>query len=171
MKEFELTLGHYSFVLDAKVSRSLNLKTDAIIIRQMMSVLLQRLHMKKLGPLILLPATDLNFPGFSFIQPITTSHIAGHYFNNLDKITPSHIHIDIYSCKNFDWREALLFINRFLPLAKWSANYITRNYDNNRHCYQLSGKGPYTECIDILCPKKLHADQRSLMGAGVLHLN
>lgn len=83
--------------------------------------------MEKLGPLEIYDAVDPTYPGWSFIQPITTSHISGHYFE--EKNQPSHIRMDVYSCKEFDHTMALNLISEHLLLSKWAATVIFREID------------------------------------------
>ncbi len=167
MHNESLTLEHHAFVLDAKVAHPLELERDEHMVRNMMEVLLERLHMKELSPLAIFPATDFRFPGFSFVQPITTSHIAGHYFDTVGDEMP-HIHLDIYSCKLFDWRDAMSLLHSFLQLAEWDANYLVRHHGQDRICYQLSGKGAEPENIYLLTPQEVEGDKQILHKTGLL---
>lgn len=154
MQDEAPTLEHHAFILDAKMMHPLDVVQGERMVKQMIKELLERLCMKELAALAIFPATDLEFPGFSFIQPITTSHIAGHYFESIADEAP-HIHLDIYSCKIFDWREALSLLDSFLTLAEWDANYVVRHHGQERLCYQLSGMGSTPESIRLLTPQKV----------------
>src|SRR3989339_521931 len=111
--------------------------------------LLSTLKMKKLGPLEIYPATDLLAPGWSFLQPITTSHISGHYFDEPNG--QPHIHMDIYSCQGFDWKVALITLTKHLPLGLWQATFINRAINSHnssgdkRSVLDIRGSGEKVE--------------------------
>ncbi len=117
-------LVHEHFILDADLESKLDFKNRKKITEDLIDDLLENLKMQRLCPLQIYDAVDANFPGWSFIQPITTSHISGHYFEEKDK--PSHIHIDIYSCRAFDWKKVINIIHQFLNLNDWIANFTDR---------------------------------------------
>lgn len=94
--------------------------------------------MDKLGELKIYGAKDLTAPGWSFIQPITTSHISGHYF---ESSKPS-IHIDVYSCKSIDYIKVLNIVHKHLNLAAWTGNFIVRKQNlSTRLIATLKGVG------------------------------
>jgi S-adenosylmethionine/arginine decarboxylase-like enzyme len=108
--------------------------------------------MEKLAPLEIFDATDSRFPGWSFIQPITTSHISGHYFEEVGK--PSNIHMDVYSCKMFEWGKIFPILDDALKLGQWSANLIIRSVQISQQTQKMmSGKGAnVTEVLDLAAP-------------------
>ena len=99
-------LAHKIFILDAELQKPLASENRRKIVENLVKDLLSTLDMKELGPLSFYDATDLDFPGWSFVQPITTSHITGHYFFE-EKTGKADIHIDIYSCKEFEWEDVV----------------------------------------------------------------
>ncbi|MDO8648706.1 MAG: S-adenosylmethionine decarboxylase [Candidatus Peregrinibacteria bacterium] len=145
----EVVLHHELFVLDANL-RELLPDDGPMTIKKMVTELLEILKMERLGPLELYQATDVRAPGFSFIQPITTSHISGHYFEKPGK--HPHLHFDIYSCKIFSWRDVIPLLDRYLCLHTWSANCITRSTDTDRSYCELRGEG--REILEEVCLAK-----------------
>lgn len=117
------TLNHEHFILDAELA-PLVFANRHETTTALAADLLVGLQMEELGPLQIYDATDIQFPGWSFIQPITTSHFSGHYFEEANGV--SHIHIDIYSCTSFDWQRVMEIIKKHLPVSRWSANFIMR---------------------------------------------
>ena len=135
-----LALKHQIFILDANLLGHLNEKTYRESTQNLMNHLLQALKMKKLGPLQVFPAEDKRAPGWSFIQPITTSHVSGHYFEKPGRFP--HIHIDIYSCCFFRWQNIIDVLDQHLQLKDWSANFIKRHTRlGHRKIIGLAGKG------------------------------
>ncbi len=105
-----------------------------------MDALLSSLRMEELGPLQVYPALDLRAPGWSFIQPITTSHIAGHYFEKPGKFP--HIRMDIYSCSSVNWRKVIAVCDEYLNMDIWRATFIDRQIDEApRAASNISGQG------------------------------
>jgi hypothetical protein len=136
-EESKTMLNHQILIIDAKLIDFLNEEQMNKITENLMTDLLSTLEMKPLGPLGIYPALDLNYPGWSFLQPITTSHISGHYFS---KSEPD-IHIDIYSCKDFSFKKAIEVINDNLKLSNWLGTYIRREIDQKRKIIELTGIG------------------------------
>jgi len=133
-------LSHEHFILDAELIKSLDFEKRASITAKLIKELMKTLGMEALGPLEVYDATDMTYPGWSFIQPITTSHISGHYFEESKKA--SHIRLDIYSCKTFNWEKVISILHKNLDLSKWSANYLYRNINlKERTMIQISGNG------------------------------
>jgi hypothetical protein len=152
MADPTFVLEHHVLVLDATMVRPFEPDKGPGIAMMFLKSLLARLGMEELGPLGMYPATDLRFPGFSFVQPITTSHIAGHYFEE-DSGAP-HIHMDIYSCKKFDWQDAIGVIHQFIGLADWDATYIIRHRGQERYTYQIMGNGKQIKTLMPLQTQK-----------------
>jgi S-adenosylmethionine/arginine decarboxylase-like enzyme len=123
-------LVHQHFIIDAELKEPLNFDKRHEITRELIDALMDNLNMEELGPLQVYDAVDDEYPGWSFIQPITTSHISGHYFEEKNK--PSHIHMDIYSCKEFDKEKLLEILNQYLGLEKWSSDCIFREINPNK---------------------------------------
>ncbi len=133
-----LVLHHGLFVIDADLRSVLPPQGEGLI-AGLVDELLTTISMERLGPLEIFPATDMRAPGYSFIQPITTSHICGHYFGKPGK--HPHFHFDIYSCKKFSWRKVIPVLDRHLSLGEWSANCITRKIGAKRECRSIRGVG------------------------------
>ncbi len=134
------SLSHEHFILDAELEDHLDFQQRAPITEALARDLLAGLQMEELGPLQIYDATDDLFPGWSFIQPITTSHISGHYFE--EKSGTSHIHMDIYSCAHFDWKAVVAILQKHLPFSRWSANFIVRTIGvMSREVVEIHGRG------------------------------
>src|SRR3989344_7856835 len=137
-KGFALT--HELFLLDANLKVKLDTERKEEITNALIDDLLRELNMMPLSPLQIYPASDPRAPGWSFIQLITTSHINGHYFEASD--TFSHIHLDIYSCKSYDWKKALRIFDKHFDLLDWKGNLIKRSANlRGRKTQKLSGNG------------------------------
>lgn len=133
-------IKHEHLIIDAELIQKIDYSQKERIISQLIERLLHELDMKELAPLEIYNATDTDLPGWSFIQAITTSHISGHYFEESDKL--SHIHLDIYSCKNYEWRSVLPILNDALKLSQWSANLLIRSIVMTKQKHTcISGKG------------------------------
>lgn len=103
--------------------------------------LLSVLSMQPLAPLGVYPATDDRAPGWSFIQPITTSHVSGHYF--LRPGPAPHIHLDVYSCDAVNWHAVVDCAHRHFSLAQWTGFFVVRGLSASpRSVLQLTGSGP-----------------------------
>ena len=135
-----LALKHEIFILDANLLKPLSERTYQQDSKCLIDDLLQTLEMEPLGPLQVLMALDQRAPGWSFIQPITTSHISGHYFEKPGRFP--HLHLDIYSCCSFQWQLVINKLDHHLGLRDWSANFISRHVKlNQRKIISLSGRG------------------------------
>lgn len=96
-----IRLSHQIFVLDAYLDTRLDERHYQRITTRFVDELLAVLGIQALGELGIYPAVDTRAPGWSFIQPITTSHVSAHYF---EKPGPKpHIRLDACSCESIDW--------------------------------------------------------------------
>jgi hypothetical protein len=86
--------------------------------------LLKAINMKPLGPLNWADAEDLDFPGQSFVQMITTSHCSLHLFTHKDGM--NEIYFDLYSCKPFDHGKVVSMLNEKFGLREWHGLVYTR---------------------------------------------
>ncbi len=86
--------------------------------------LLKTIHMKPLGPLNWADAEDLDFPGQSFVQMITTSHCSLHLFTHTDGA--NEIYFDLYSCKPFDHGKVVELLDEKFGLHEWHGVLYTR---------------------------------------------
>lgn len=133
-------LKHEIFILDANLLGHLNEKVYEQSTKYLVDDLLETLEMVRLGPLQVFMASDLRAPGWSFLQPITTSHISGHYFEKPGRYP--HIHIDIYSCHSFQWQLVIDVLDRHLKLKDWAANFVSRHTKlGQRKILGLAGVG------------------------------
>ena len=108
-----MKLEHVHLTVNAKVGpgfRELP-KADA---QRFVDRLMKEINMKPLGPLVWSPAEDLEFPGQSFVQMITTSHCSLHYFSDTKEI-----YFDLYSCRSFDENKAVGLLEEFFRLEEW----------------------------------------------------
>src|SRR3989344_2447432 len=134
----KFTLTHELFLLDANLRNKLDYRRREEITANLVNELMEELEMMPLSPLQIYPASDPRAPGWSFIQLITTSHINGHYFEASD--TFSHIHLDIYSCKSYDWKRALRIFDKHFDLLDWKGNLIKRSANlRGRKTEKMSG--------------------------------
>lgn len=144
-----LQLEHQILVLDAGLREPLDRGRYAAITRRFIDDLLHALGMDPLGELGIYPAVDQRAPGWSFIQPITTSHVGAHYFEKPGR-TP-HIRLDAYSCETVDWLNLIHVCDRHFSLADWRATFIDRQIEPQRErtVVDLAGTGSrvISECI------------------------
>lgn len=144
----KLILEHEMFILDANLQKKLDQITMNQITNALIADILAELKMEKLGPLAIYNATDPRAPGWSFIQPITTSHISGHYFVEPDGSNPN-IHMDFYSCSSFTWQSIIPIIDKHLSLGLWHGDFLYRkDISADRKIWEISGKG-----IDVVSEK------------------
>lgn len=133
MSSSDLDLRHEIFILDGELEKDVSMDIVPNFIEKLISVL----EMQKLDDLVLCEATDVRAPGWSFVQPITTSHISGHYFSG----EHPQIHIDIYSCKGIDYKKIVAVTNEFFALKKWLGSFIHRDLDPmKRAAIEMIGK-------------------------------
>lgn len=133
-------LDHEIFILDAYLNNSLDPSQMDTWTRTFVDALLSTLRMEELGPLQIFPALDLRAPGWSFLQPITTSHIAGHYFEKPGK--HPHIRLDLYSCASINYKKVIKVCHEHLDMHLWRATFIDRQIDEAPRCAShISGEG------------------------------
>lgn len=135
-------LIHQIFIFDANLAENFIENNRDKKIRNLISDLLKELEMEPLSDLKIDDAIDPSAPGWTFIQPITTSHISCHYFIS----NPSHIHFDLYSCKKFDWKTVVKILNQYFSLADWSANSINRDIYNRSNTNIRGNKSTFETC-------------------------
>ena len=83
--------------------------------------LMKDINMKPLGPLSWATAEDLEFPGQSFVQMITTSHCSLHFFSETNEI-----YFDLYSCRSFDEHKVIKHLDEAFGLGRWYGTIHTR---------------------------------------------
>lgn len=142
-------LSHQLFVLDAFLTARLDEHRCDCITRRFVDELLAVLDMQPLGELGIYPAVDRRAPGWSFVQPITTSHVSGHYFEKPGR--KPNVRLDAYSCEPFDWRQLIEVCHRHFVLDEWHALFLHRDIDllERRSSLGLTGRGAdvLSECI------------------------
>ena len=121
------TLVHEMLVLDAFLEDPLAQSRYQSITHLFVAELLDVLGMEALGELGIWPAVDEREPGWSFIQPITTSHVSAHYFENPGG--RPHLRLDAYSCASIDCRELVGLCHRHFRLTDWCGSFIKRELD------------------------------------------
>lgn len=97
--------------------------------QRFVDLLLKAIHMKPLGPLNWADAEDLDFPGQSFVQMITTSHCSLHLFTHKDGT--NEIYFDLYSCKYFDPEKVVSLLDEKFGLREWHGMLYTRASDKS----------------------------------------
>jgi len=133
------TLQHEILILDAYLQEPL--KDRESLLKGFLDKLLMTLRMEELGPMQIYDAVDPRAPGWTFLQPITTSHISGHYFTKSGK--HPHIRMDIYSCASVNWRKAIEVIHEFMNLREWRATFIERQIEEetgHKTIWELKGE-------------------------------
>ena len=140
MYQAHLNFDHLFVALDAHLVAELNARQKDAITHGLINAMLETLDMKILGPLQIFDAIDLTAPGWSFIQPITTSHISGHYFQ-IPGERP-HIHIDIYTVKPFEFQGVVNIIHKHLNLSDWVGTFVLRDMGlHTRRHMEMVGEG------------------------------
>ncbi|MFK7858809.1 MAG: hypothetical protein AB8B64_08310 [Granulosicoccus sp.] len=142
-KTSEFAIEHQILVLDAYLHGALDCDLQQSITQNFIIDAMGTLGLEPLGSLGIFPAVDERAPGWSFIQPITTSHISGHYFEKPGK--SPHIRIDAYSCDQIDWKTFIQVCSQHFDLADWRATFIEREIDaqQTRPILTLEGSGDH----------------------------
>ena len=115
-------LTHLHLTLNAKVKNAKDIPKERA--QSFVDDLLEAAHMKALGPLIWSDAADLDFPGQSFVQMITTSHCSLHLFSDTNEI-----YFDLYSCKDFDPKKVINLIDSYFGLDQYHGMLYKRGND------------------------------------------
>ncbi len=111
-----MKLEHIHITVNAKIDPSFKAlpKDEA---QRFVDKLLKTINMKPLGPINWADAEDLDFPGQSFVQMITTSHCSLHLFTHTDGT--NEIYFDLYSCKCFDENKVIKLLDEKFGLREW----------------------------------------------------
>ena len=113
-------LDHLHFTINAKINPKFSEITKDMA-QSFIKDLLRVTDMKPLGPLNWSDAEDLDFPGQSFVQMITTSHTSLHYFSDKQEI-----YFDLYSCKVFDTKKVFDLLDRTFNILEWHGTMYFR---------------------------------------------
>jgi len=118
-----MKLDHIHMTVNAKIDPSFKAlpKDEA---QRFVDTLLKAINMKPLGPLNWAEAEDLDFPGQSFVQMITTSHCSLHLFTHPDGT--NEIYFDLYSCKPFDHEKVVGVLDEKFGILEWHGILYTR---------------------------------------------
>ena len=106
------TLSHLHLTVNARIKplKEVSKEMADCLIKDLLSAA----DMKALGPLIFSGAEDLDFPGQSFVQMITTSHCSLHFF-----LDTNEIYFDLYSCKPFDPKKIINIITSYFGIEMY----------------------------------------------------
>ena len=118
-----MKLEHIHMTVNAKIDPSFKALPREET-QRFVDKLLKAIHMKPLGPLNWADAEDLDFPGQSFVQMITTSHCSLHFFAHTDGT--NEIYFDLYSCKPFDHAKVVSLLDEKFGLREWYGVFYTR---------------------------------------------
>lgn len=118
-----MKLEHIHITVNAKISPNFKAlpKDDA---QRFVDRLMKTVGMKPLGPLNWSDAEDLEFPGQSYVQMITTSHTSLHLFTHTDGT--NEIYFDLYSCKKFDTDKVIKLLDETFGLVEWHGMIYNR---------------------------------------------
>ncbi len=121
-------LEHIHMTVNAEIDPTFKAmpKADA---KRFVDSLLKEIGMKPLGPINWADAQDLDFPGQSFVQMITTSHCSLHLFTHSDGT--NEIYFDLYSCKCYNTNRVIELLDKKFGLVKWHGILYTRATDKD----------------------------------------
>ena len=136
-KKIKMKLEHVHLTVNAKIDPSFRAlpREDA---ERFVGRLLEEINMKPLGSMNWADAEDLDFPGQSFVQMITTSHCSLHFFDN--KTEGNEIYFDLYSCRNFNANKVVELLDEKFGLLEWHGMLYTRATGNKPEVITLEGK-------------------------------
>jgi len=117
-------LIHLHMTVNAKISPDFT-ELSREKAQEFVNKLMRITDMKPLGPLNWSDAVDLDFPGQSFVQMITTSHCSLHFFADTNEI-----YFDLYSCKEYDHNAIVGLLNEVFGLKEYHG--ILYNRANGR---------------------------------------
>lgn len=132
-----MKLEHIHLTVNAKLNPSFKAlpREDA---KRFVDMLLKEINMKPLGELNWADAEDLDFPGQSFVQMITTSHCSLHFFDHKDG--ENELYFDLYSCKSFDTSKVIAMLDEKFGLQEWHGMLYTRATGQKPKMETLEGK-------------------------------
>ncbi|MEM4272451.1 MAG: S-adenosylmethionine decarboxylase [Candidatus Bilamarchaeaceae archaeon] len=127
-------LTHLHLAVNAKIDPSFSqLPKDRA--QEFVDRLMVVTDMKPLGPLNWSDAVDLDFPGQSFVQMITTSHSSLHFFADTNEI-----YFDLYSCKEYDPQKVIGLLDEFFGLREWHGILYNRAHNSIPLIQQLGNQ-------------------------------
>ncbi len=117
-----MPLVHHHLIYHASTKRrDLDHKSGKEL-REFLLGLVKHLKMKVLIPARVKMVSD----GWTGLVGITTSHISFHHWND-----EHYVQVDIYSCKKFNPKLAINYINRFWKSTRVHALFIDRKHGND----------------------------------------
>ncbi len=112
-------LTHMHMTVNARIDRNF-LELPKEKAQKFVDELMKVTNMKPLGPLNWSGAADLDFPGQSFVQMITTSHSSLHFFRDeAGNGAENEIYFDLYSCREFDPEDVVSLLDRHFGVVDW----------------------------------------------------
>ena len=119
-------LTHMHLTVNARVDRNF-LELPKEKAQKFVNELMKITNMKPLGPLNWSDAADLDFPGQSFVQMITTSHSSLHFFRDESGNGENNeIYFDLYSCKDFDIERTVEYVVKAFGIGNHSKRVTKR---------------------------------------------
>ena len=128
-------LAHLHMIINAKISHGYGKLTKQRA-QGLVNEILRESGMKPLGAIHWADAEDLDFPGQSFVQMITTSHCSLHYFSDKDEI-----YFDLYSCKSFDPEAIIAILKKKMRMTRWRGLIYDRVSGMHSSLLEISSKG------------------------------
>ena len=115
-----MALVHHHLIYQARVGRD-DLGADAEgKLHKFLTQLRQEIYMEELIP----PAFKFSHQkAWTGLVGIMTSHISFHYW-----MAEQYVQLDIYSCKEFDRKKAINFLNKFWKASEIKALFIDRKF-------------------------------------------
>ncbi|MEW6722181.1 MAG: S-adenosylmethionine decarboxylase [Candidatus Micrarchaeota archaeon] len=139
-----MKLEHIHITVNAKIDPSFKaLPRDEA--KRFVDKMLKAIHMKPLGPINWADAEDLDFPGQSFVQMITTSHCSLHLFTHKDGT--NEIYFDLYSCKCFDVDKVVGLLDEKFGIREWHGILYTRASDKSPEVKVIGNDAPAKEMM------------------------
>ncbi len=109
---------HHHLIVIAKVNTAAD-SVNCDSLNNMLSELVKEIRMNKLFE----PIVVYGKYGYTGIAGIVTSHIAFHYFEN-----EKTLHLDVYSCKEYDLGIVMNFLDSFWNVDKADVVFIERDH-------------------------------------------
>lgn len=116
----KMGLTHLHLTVNAKIDPNFS-QLPKEKAQEFVDELLRITDMKPLGGMQWADAVDLDFPGQSYVQMVTTSHTSLHFFADTHEI-----YFDMYSCKEFDPQKVLEHLDKAFGLREWHGIMYSR---------------------------------------------
>ena len=104
-------ISHIHLIINAKTELK---EVSREAAERFIEELLGEIKMERLGPLKFAEAQDLEEPGQSFVQMITTSHCSLHFFEK-----ERTLYFDLYSCREFDEEKVVEMLKKHFAISEW----------------------------------------------------